>query len=220
MANLPEKQTWATGIYQLETLDPVEGGAEGKSNQQAKQLANRTAWLKSYIVPVGGIILWPGETPPGGFLECDGSALLRTTYAALYAEIGTIYGTGAGALANTTFRLPDGRGEFIRGWDHGRGADPDVAKRTDRGDGETGDKVGAKQMDQYRWHQHLSGLGTNDSEKFHDYQNTTNLVVPTTTYARIPVNRPGGIGGQAITSQEGGKETRPRNIALMVAIKY
>jgi len=46
MANLPETPTYETGIYQLETTDPVVGGPNGISNLQAKQLANRTAWLK------------------------------------------------------------------------------------------------------------------------------------------------------------------------------
>ena len=220
MANLTEKQVWETGIYQLETTDPVEGGANGKSNQQGKQLANRTAYLKAYIVPVGTIIIWPGETPPAGFLECDGSVLSRTTYAGLFAEIGTSFGTGTGAKANTTFRLIDLRAEFIRGWDHGRGVDLDRAARTDRGDGTTGDNVGTKQKDQFRGHQHLAGLGTNHSSRFHDYSNTTNLVVPRSTKARIVINNTNGTGGQAVTSKEGGTETRPRNLALMFAIKY
>ncbi|WP_231679148.1 phage tail protein, partial [Ralstonia pseudosolanacearum] len=42
------------------------------------------------------------------------------TYAALYAEIGTTFGAGDGAA---TFNLPDLRGEFLRGWDDGRGVD-------------------------------------------------------------------------------------------------
>lgn len=46
MADLPESTEWATGIYQLETSDPVLGGPEGISNLQAKQLASRTRWLK------------------------------------------------------------------------------------------------------------------------------------------------------------------------------
>ena len=46
MADLPESKAWAKGIYQLETSDPVLGGPEGIANQQAKQLASRTRWLK------------------------------------------------------------------------------------------------------------------------------------------------------------------------------
>jgi len=49
MADLPESQEWALGVYQLETSDPVLGGPDGVSNQQAKQLANRTGWLKKKI---------------------------------------------------------------------------------------------------------------------------------------------------------------------------
>lgn len=49
MANLPETAQWEAGVYQLETTDPVEGGPDGIDNQQAKQLANRTAYLKQLI---------------------------------------------------------------------------------------------------------------------------------------------------------------------------
>lgn len=47
MANLSETETYEAGIYQLETSDKLMGGAEGISNRQARQLANRTAWLKA-----------------------------------------------------------------------------------------------------------------------------------------------------------------------------
>lgn len=60
------------------------------------------------------------DTVPDGYLECDGSAVSRTTYAALFAKIGTKHGVGDGS---TTFNLPERRGEFPRGWDHGRGID-------------------------------------------------------------------------------------------------
>lgn len=83
-------------------------------------------------MPVGGMIWWPTNTPPTGFLERDGSAISRTTYADLFAVIGTDYGTGDGS---TTFNLPDDRGEFIRGWDHGRGVD-------------SGRAIGSTQLDQ------------------------------------------------------------------------
>lgn len=53
MANLPETPVWETGIYQLEETDPVQGGPNGIDNQQGKQLANRTAWLKSQVETLG-----------------------------------------------------------------------------------------------------------------------------------------------------------------------
>ncbi|WP_199154421.1 hypothetical protein [Chromobacterium sp. ASV23] len=49
MANLQEKPAWEAGIYQLETSDPVLGGPDGVDNLQAKQLANRTVFLKKQI---------------------------------------------------------------------------------------------------------------------------------------------------------------------------
>jgi hypothetical protein len=49
MANLPESATYDAGVYQLETTDPVIGGADGKDNASARNLANRTAYLKAHV---------------------------------------------------------------------------------------------------------------------------------------------------------------------------
>jgi hypothetical protein len=46
MANLQEQAAWEEGVYQIEQTDPVVGGPDGISNIQAKQLANRTRWLR------------------------------------------------------------------------------------------------------------------------------------------------------------------------------
>lgn len=53
MANLPETPVWETGIYQLEETDPVQGGPNGIDNQQGKQLANRTRYLKGLVESLG-----------------------------------------------------------------------------------------------------------------------------------------------------------------------
>lgn len=68
----------------------------------------------------GEICYFARNTPPTGFLKADGSTISRTTYAALFAAIGTTFGAGDGS---TTFKLPDLRGEFVRGWDDARGVD-------------------------------------------------------------------------------------------------
>lgn len=52
MANVKEVEKWESGIYQLETTDPVMGGEDGIDNLQAKQLANRTLYLKKQIETV------------------------------------------------------------------------------------------------------------------------------------------------------------------------
>jgi hypothetical protein len=49
MAALAETDSWEAGIYQIELTDPVVGGPDGISNRQAKQLANRTLWLKGLL---------------------------------------------------------------------------------------------------------------------------------------------------------------------------
>lgn len=60
------------------------------------------------------IVAWPTDTPPTGWLICDGSAISRTTYADLFAIIGTTYGAGDGS---TTFNLPNLKGRVIVGKD-------------------------------------------------------------------------------------------------------
>lgn len=69
---------------------------------------------------VGAVTAGAGSTVPSGWLLCEGVAVSRTTYADLFTAIGTTYGVGDGS---TTFNLPDLRGEFIRGFDDGRGID-------------------------------------------------------------------------------------------------
>ena len=64
--------------------------------------------------PVGTISQFAGNTIPEGWLACDGSAISRTTYASLFAKIGTIYGTGDGT---STFNLPNFNGRVPVGLD-------------------------------------------------------------------------------------------------------
>ena len=63
-----------------------------------------TATALATAVPVGVVQMWAGEAAPAGWLLCQGQAMSRTTYAALYAVCGTAYGTGDGS---STFNLPD-----------------------------------------------------------------------------------------------------------------
>ena len=55
-------------------------------------------------IPTATIVPWSSSSVPTGFLECDGSNVSRSTYAALFAVVGTTYGSGDGA---STFGLPD-----------------------------------------------------------------------------------------------------------------
>lgn len=70
--------------------------------------------------PPGKVAHFAGSSAPAGWLKANGAAVSRAAYANLFAAIGTTYGAGDGF---NTFNLPDLRGEFIRGWDDGRGVD-------------------------------------------------------------------------------------------------
>lgn len=68
--------------------------------------------------PTGGLLMYAGATAPAGWLVCDGAAVSRTIYAALFAVVGTTYGIGNGS---TTFNLPDLRGRTPVGLDASQG---------------------------------------------------------------------------------------------------
>lgn len=101
-----DAQTAFTAIPVLPATDPTT------ANQAAR---------KSYvdaILPTGMIVDYAGSAAPSGWLLCDGSAYNRTTYAALFAVIGTTYGAGDGS---TTFNVPDFRGRVAVGAGTGSG---------------------------------------------------------------------------------------------------
>ena len=106
-------------------------------------------------LPVGSIISFfdrNNGAPTGDWLRCDGSAVSRTTYATLFAVIGTKFGSGDGS---TTFNLPALAGQFLRGADLGAARDPDRASRTASGSGgATGDNVGTLQKGATKVHTH------------------------------------------------------------------
>jgi microcystin-dependent protein len=168
---------------------------------------------------VGSIIAWPASSVPAGYLECDGSSLLRATYAALFAIISDDYGAADG----THFTLPDYRGRFLRGWAHGQTTDPDKATRTDRGDGTGGDVVGSKQADEQEAHTHgaqtpainvttdiySSGGGTED------YINTATSGILGSSTTLVTATQAAHTHASV-----GGNETRPININVLYCIKY
>lgn len=146
-----------------------------------------------YTQEVAQICLFPVATAPAGFLKCNGANVSRTTYAKLFARIGTTFGAGDGW---STFTLPDLRGEFIRGWDDGRGVD-------------VGRLIGSWQAGQMPSHTHRvsTEAGTNGGANLAQTdRGYWNYLDPRTTEA---------TGGT-----ENGSENRPRNLALLACIKY
>ena len=135
----------------------------------------------------GDIKFTARSTAPTGWLKANGAAISRTAYADLFAAIGTRFGAGDGF---NTFNLPDLRGEFIRGWDDGRGVDPYR-------------QFGSWQADELKSHTHSISLRV-DKEYNSGYSELWR----------------DGSGSTRTTNATGGSETRPRNIALLACIKY
>lgn len=135
----------------------------------------------------GAVMHFARNTAPNGWLKANGALVSRTTYADLFAAIGTTYGAGNGT---TTFALPELRGEFLRAWDDGRGVD-------------TGRAFGSTQADDLKSHLHVQNLG-----------------IAAATFTSAAGTGIAGTTNNSNTSSVGGTETRPRNIAMLVCIKY
>lgn len=155
-------------------------------------------------MPVGAVVAFPKTAVPPGFLEINGSVQSIATYPDLFAYLGTTFNTGGEGAGN--FRLPESRGEFLRGWDHGRGVD-------------TGRAVGSYQLDAFQghWHDYWYADGGRSGTTFQDgYDVPANKKdVRGPTYARIRDAVTDGVNGTPRTASE----TRPRNLAVMWCIK-
>ena len=192
--------------------------------------------VKNTAAPAGAVMHFAQSTAPQGWLKANGTAVSRTTYANLFAAIGTTFGEGDGS---TTFNLPDLRGEFVRGWDEGRGAD----------DGRT---FGSSQSDENKSHTH-TGNTSNAGSHSHggNTSNTGNHSHNMVNFANGPIsanlghgsyddrfssnqstgsagahshnistNTAGSHSHSISTNASGGSESRPRNIALLACIKF
>ncbi len=192
-------------------------------------------------VPTGSVFCMAVAVVPSGYVECDGTSYNRTgTYAALFAIIGTTYG----ANNNSTFKVPDLRGEFVRGYDHGRGAD-------------SGREIGVHQSNSNAQHTHshthnhsysgttstkslrgtvqqiaetfaASGTTTGVFSKLGNFNSlNTPALVDQTAAGGFAMNADhnhtfsGSTSNQSSnnTGPDGGTESRPRNFAMMYIIK-
>ncbi|QPB08629.1 tail protein [Burkholderia phage Mica] len=108
-----------TPLIQSKNLSDVPDPSAARTNLGVDSKANTDTHA-----PAGMVMYFAGSAAPAGWLKANGAAISRTAYGALFARIGTTYGAGDGA---NTFNLPDLRGEFLRGFDDGRGIDPSRA---------------------------------------------------------------------------------------------
>lgn len=175
-------------------------------------------------VSVGTVMAWPMSSIPTGWLECDGTAVSRTTYSSLFSVLSTSYGTGDGS---TTFNLPNYKDYFLRGFD---ASGTNAGTRTDRGDGTTGANVGTKQAGDYLAHTHAAGTLAADSNGAHTHTLLLQLVSSGGGAGSQYDDSPGSddtlttssngahthtiSGSTATAPTSGGTETRPKNITV------
>ncbi|ENO7617989.1 tail fiber protein [Klebsiella pneumoniae] len=139
-------------------------------------------------LPVGVPIPWPSATPPTGWLKCNGAAFTAAQYPRL-------------AQAYPALKLPDLRGEFIRGWDDGRGLD-------------SGRTLFTAQADELRSHNHrfINEYGT-PSIYFIAFTDQNGEGVDSGL-------REGSRAWTYITTEKtGGSETRPHNVAFNYIVR-
>jgi phage-related tail fiber protein len=173
-------------------------------------LAKLAAEIIAKLLPPGAVQEFAMNTAPTGWLKANGAAVSRTTYAALFAAIGTTFGAGDGS---TTFNLPDLRGEFVRGWDDGRGVD-------------SGRVFGSSQLDQM---QRITGNISSNRLCTTTISGTGALTQGTSGTLEQPAGSGSGsniaiafdssLSPDARTSSDTSGETRPRNVALLYCIK-
>lgn len=167
--------------------------------------------LKLLLAPAGIVQAFAGAAAPAGWLECAGQSLARATYPALFAAIGTRFGS----VDADHFTLPDGRGEFLRGWDHGRGVDVD----RDLGSFQDYATAAPRTVNVLR----LNGDGTTSA--LTSASNPSHVgfarASKTTEVVTAPSADATDSGAQldVVNASTGDAETRPRNLAMMWIIK-
>lgn len=207
---------------------PTADGSNGSVLQTNG--SGQLSFIAKQDVPTGSVFCMAVATVPGGYLECNGDKKSRTEFNALFLVIGTQYNTGG--ETSSEFRLPDLRGEFIRGLDRGRGVD-------------SGRQIGAHQSGANASHNHsisasgttstksLTGSADKISESFNQGNTSGVFGRGTNQTSGLTPNRPDSSATGTLTidashnhtvsvsgtSGSQGSEARPRNFAMMYIIK-
>ena len=202
-------QTSANAAQRTANDGVSRANAAQRTANDANNNAN-TRQLKSELV--GEVAFFACSTPPSGWLKANGAAVSRTTYAALFAAIGTTFGAGDG---RTTFNLPDLRGEFLRCLDDGRNID-------------RGRRLGSAQGDAIRnITGKLDGSAMGSGNQVLEGKMIASGAIGTTYQQRQWSGDQGGWGEQSVSFDfdasrvvPTASENRPRNVALLACIKY
>ncbi|EFH9660996.1 phage tail protein [Escherichia coli] len=175
---------------------------ETLTHLSGKDIAGLLTYLglgEGSALPVGVPVPWPSATPPTGWLKCNGAAFSAEEYPEL-------------AKAYPTNKLPDLRGEFIRGWDDGRGID-------------AGRVLLSIQTGMLEKHRHI--VVANDVYDTKDEWELATIFKKTYTQGRgLDATNTGGslipsptLHSRGSIGNTGGSETRPRNIAFNYIVR-
>ncbi|EEW1745143.1 phage tail protein [Escherichia coli] len=164
-----------------------------------KDVLNYLGLGEGSALPVGVPVPWPTATPPAGWLQCNGATFTKEQYPVL-------------ARVYPTLRLPDLRGEFIRGWDDGRKVD-------------TGRALLSSQSGMIEKHRHI--VVANDGYDTKDEWELAAIFKKTYTQGRgLDATNTGGsltpsptLHSRGSIGNTGGSETRPRNIAFNYIVR-
>ncbi|WP_300067695.1 phage tail protein [uncultured Ruegeria sp.] len=188
--------------------------SDGSAMQKAYRITPAGAFLTKHIRVrrTGTWAVWTADGPDIGDLiihthagdlldrlEANGGVVSRTSYADLFWRMGTTYGVGDGA---STFGIADLRGEFLRGWDNGRGIDP-------------GRAIGSNQ----------AGTGLSDRVGYHpNLGSVISIVNGENSYAELASNTSFAEKGPNGAATTAGINTtyrvRPRNVAQLFCVKF
>ncbi|HIB0356694.1 TPA: phage tail protein [Escherichia coli] len=163
--------------FAVEYLSRKNPFGDIKSDGTVKTALENLSLGEGSALPVGVPVPWPSATPPTGWLKCNGAPFSAEEYPEL-------------AKAYPTNKLPDLRGEFIRGWDDGRGID---SGRT-----------------------LLSAQDANVEEHGHGYNGA---IYTSSGPSWANTTGAGYLEYSGFTSSYGGSETRPRNIAFNFIVR-
>lgn len=203
------KNIMPMGFADTYPVDGIFQSAIGGQDDQGRPLRFAEIWVdevKANKVDAGAVVTnnisslagmiacFPTTSAPAGWLACNGQLVNKTTYAALFAVIGTTFGE-----SGNNFKLPDLRGEFVRGLDNGRGVD-------------NGRGLGTAQGHQMQSHAHgvYEPKYVNSYTYFPEYSSSQGLQ----SILNFDLSSTGLTGGTSNSS-----ENRPRNIALLYCIK-
>ena len=185
---------------ELDALD--DGDVDGLVAKLATAITTNLGLGEGSALPVGVPVPWPSATPPTGWLKCNGAPFSAEEY----PELAKVYPTN---------KLPDLRGEFIRGWDDGRGVDSGRTLLSAQGDSIrniTG-TFGNGQTDANAAISFTVGNGV-----FSIQTGLRNTIGNTTVIANTP-NNPYLIGFDASRVVPTASENRPRNVAFNYIVR-